>query len=110
MKPTPILIAAALLFALPGAGALAQHPHHVTEAPAKSSPAAHRAVGTVKNIDLAKGTALIDHEPVKSLNWPRMTMVFQVRDKSLGEKLAAGRKAEFEFTQQGSDYVITAVK
>ena len=61
-------------------------------------------------MDPAKGTALIDHEPIKSLNWPRMTMVFKVPDKGLAGKLNAGGRAEFEFVQQGSDYVITAVK
>jgi Cu/Ag efflux protein CusF len=39
-----------------------------------------------------------------------MTMGFAVKDKALLGKLAPEKKIEFEFVQQGSDYVITSVK
>jgi Cu/Ag efflux protein CusF len=39
-----------------------------------------------------------------------MTMPFTVKDKALLEKLQAGNKVEFEFVQQGKEYVITTVK
>jgi Cu(I)/Ag(I) efflux system protein CusF len=39
-----------------------------------------------------------------------MTMTFGVKDKSLLDKLAAGKKVDVEFTQQGSNYVVSAVK
>ena len=72
--------------------------------------AAHTATGVVKSVDRAKGTVTLAHGPVKSLKWPAMTMPFTVKDKALLEKLQAGKKVEFEFVQQGKDYVITAVK
>jgi Cu(I)/Ag(I) efflux system protein CusF len=37
-------------------------------------------------------------------------MRFAVKDKMLFEKLAADKKVDFEFSQQGSEYVVTAVK
>jgi len=37
-------------------------------------------------------------------------MGFQVKDKMLLDKLAVGKKVEFEFVQHGKDYVITSVK
>jgi Cu(I)/Ag(I) efflux system protein CusF len=37
-------------------------------------------------------------------------MGFSVKDKTLLDKLTVGKKVDVEFTQQGSDYVITAVK
>jgi Cu(I)/Ag(I) efflux system protein CusF len=46
---------------------------------------------------------MLSHEPVKSLNWPAMTMGFKVRDKALFEKLTKGRKVEVEFVQSGKD-------
>jgi len=39
-----------------------------------------------------------------------MTMAFQVKDKTLLDKLSAGKKVNFEFVQQGKDYVVTSVK
>ena len=88
----------ALLFALPGTPVLAQ------------TGAAHQATGVVKKVDAKAGTVTLAHDPVKSLNWPAMTMGFQVKDKALLEKLQAGKKVQFEFVQQGKDYVITGVK
>ena len=76
----------------------------------KGEARTHRATGTVKSIDAAKGTVMLDHEPVASMNWPRMTMGFKAKDKKALERLKPGQKIEFEFVQQGKDYVITKVK
>lgn len=72
--------------------------------------ATHKTSAIVKGIDAAKSQVELAHEPVKSLNWPAMTMGFSVKDPALFDKLAVGKKVEVEFVQQGSDYVITAVK
>ena len=71
---------------------------------------AHKAVGTVKKIDQAAGRVTLAHEPIPSLRWPAMTMGFGVKDKALLGKLAPEKKIEFEFVQQGRDYVIVSVK
>jgi len=68
----------------------------------------HKATGVVTKVD--KDKVSIKHEPVQTLNWPGMTMAFKVRDKALMEKLAIGKKIDFEFTQEGRDYIVTAVK
>ena len=70
----------------------------------------HKAVGIVKKVDAKAGTVTIDHEPVKSMNWPKMTMAFQVKDKAMLDKLGAGKKVEFEFEARGKDHVMTNVK
>lgn len=75
-----------------------------------TSKAAHSAKGTVKKIDAGASTVVFDHEPVKSMNWPAMTMSFKVKDKALLKKLDAGKKVEFDFVQDGKDYVVTSVK
>jgi Cu(I)/Ag(I) efflux system protein CusF len=64
----------------------------------------------VKAIDPAKGIVTLAHGPVPSLKWPAMTMGFTVKDRTLFDRLTLGRKVDVEFTQQGSDYVVTAVK
>ena len=72
--------------------------------------ARHNAKGTVKSVDAKAGTVTLDHEPVKSLSWPAMTMSFKVQDKTVMDKLAQGKKVDVEFEQRGKDYVITSAK
>jgi Cu(I)/Ag(I) efflux system protein CusF len=71
--------------------------------------ATHQATGVVKALDTAKGTVTLAHGPVKSLNWPAMTMTFAVKDKMLFGKLAADKKVTIDFSKLGADYVVTAV-
>jgi Cu(I)/Ag(I) efflux system periplasmic protein CusF len=68
----------------------------------------HKATGVITRVDKDKVT--IKHEPVPSINWPGMTMAFLVKDKTLMEKMKNGQKIDFEFAQQGRDYVVTGVK
>ena len=74
-----------------------------------SKSKSHKGVGTVKKLDPAAGTVTLAHGPVKSMNWPAMTMSFTVKDRALLEKLTLDKKVEFEFARQGADYVLTAV-
>jgi Cu/Ag efflux protein CusF len=39
-----------------------------------------------------------------------MTMAFTVKDKALLDKLAKNKKVDFEFRQEGKDYVIIDIK
>ena len=78
--------------------------------PATGTQAVHKAAGVVKKADPKAGTVTLAHDPVKSLNWSAMTMSFAVKDKAMLDKLQPGKKVEFEFVQQGKDYVITTVK
>ncbi|WP_211454298.1 copper-binding protein [Collimonas antrihumi] len=70
----------------------------------------HQATGVVKAVDTAKGTVTLAHGPVKSLNWPAMTMTFSVKDKMLFDKLAIDKKVTIDFAKQGADYVVSSVK
>lgn len=77
---------------------------------AAATQSTHTAVAMVKRVDAKAGTVTLAHEPVKSLNWPAMTMGFKVTDRSLLDKLVEGKKVEVEFKQVGKDYVLTSVK
>jgi len=68
----------------------------------------HKATGVVTKTDKDKVT--IRHEPVPSMNWPTMTMAFKVKDKAVMDKLKKDQKVDFEFVQDGRDYVVTGVK
>jgi len=105
-----------LALVLPAAAALAQQkmddmkPMDTTMKPAAAAQMTHKAVGTVKKFDAKAGYVTLAHGPVNSMNWPPMTMSFKVKDKVLFDKLANGSKVEFEFVQEGKDYVLKSVK
>ena len=71
--------------------------------------AVHKVSGTVKSVDQSAKTVTLDHGPVKTLNWPAMSMTFKVDDKVPMEKLKQGSKVDVDVVQRGKDYVVTAV-
>ncbi len=70
----------------------------------------HKGKGTVRSVDVAKGTINLAHEPIKSMNWPAMNMTFKAKDKAMLEKVKPGAKVDFSFEQSGKDYFITDIK
>lgn len=66
--------------------------------------------GEVRKVDKAANKITLKHGPITSLDMPAMTMVFQVRDAALLDKLATGDKIRFAVEQQQGAYVITAVE
>ena len=72
--------------------------------------ASHTTTGVVEGVDVAKGSVTLAHDPVKSLNWPAMSMGFKVNDPKLLEKMKKGDKVQFTFVQSGRDYTITSIK
>ncbi len=76
----------------------------------KAEAKTHKGVGTVKKLDAAGGKVTIAHGPIPTMKWPAMNMTFTVKDKALLGKFSQDKKVEFEFVEQGSDYVITSAK
>ncbi len=76
----------------------------------KSEATSHKGAGTVKKVDRAGGKVTITHGPIPTMKWPAMSMTFTVKDKALLGKFSQDKKVEFEFVEQGSNYVITSVK
>ena len=114
-----VAVTTVLLAATVASAAFAQQPMgemksmDMNKAPAASAPAAampHQATGVVKKVDPKAGLVTLAHEPVKSMNWPAMTMGFEVKDKMLFDKLAVGKKVDFAFVQGKKGYVVTDVK
>ena len=114
MKVIKLVTVAALIipagFALAQSGDMKGMDMKSMPAEKKAQSKVHAAAGAVKKTDPAKGAVTLAHGPVKDLNWSAMTMTFMVKDKALLDKLAVDKQVEFEFAQQGKDYVITAVK
>ena len=82
-----------------------------TVAPVIKPPAAgHTAEGTVDSVDSRTGTLGISHDPVKSLQWPAMTMEFKVANEALLKGLKPGAAVAFEFVErQPGEWVITRI-
>jgi Cu(I)/Ag(I) efflux system protein CusF len=110
MKQSIALALALALFVSIPAMSHAQSGVDAAKKPAAGTQVSHKATGVVKKVDTKTGAVTLAHDPVKSLNWPAMTMGFKVTEKAVLDKLAVGKKIEFEFLQQGKDYVITSVK
>jgi membrane fusion protein, copper/silver efflux system len=80
----------------------------------KAEPAAqpHKGRGRVLEVDPAKGRVELDHEPIPTLQWPRMTMGFLVEDKAQLAKLKKGDAVEFELRAKpdaDGNYVISRI-
>ena len=70
----------------------------------------HQAMGVVKRVDPAKGVVSLKHDPVKSLNWPGMTMDFNVRDPKQLAGVRLNQQVKFEFIEEKGRYVITSMR
>lgn len=68
----------------------------------------HTGLGMVQSLDRAKGEITVKHDPIDSLNWPAMTMMFQVKDERLFDRLQTGKRMAFEFIASDSRYVVTS--
>jgi Cu/Ag efflux protein CusF len=103
------LIRCALAFAL-AAPALAQQKADNHTAPSTAASAAATADGEVRKVDKDGRKLTIRHGEIKSLDMPPMTMVFQVRDRAILDKLKAGDRIRFTVEDSATGLVVTDVR
>ncbi len=107
MKLSTLIISA--MFSATACGSMAQ-----TAAPATATVAApmakEMAEAEVRKVDKEAKKVTLKHGPIKNLDMPSMTMVFQVRDEKLFDKLAAGEKIKFSAEQLQGAFVVTDVE
>jgi Cu(I)/Ag(I) efflux system membrane fusion protein len=82
---------------------------------ATAAPAAgkvgHAAVGTLDDVDAKTGQLIISHEPVKSLNWPKMTMEFVPANDAVAKAVKPGEAIQFEFVERKpGEWVVTKME
>ena len=70
----------------------------------------HWTKGTVKKIDSAQSKVTVQHEPIKNLDMPSMTMVFFAPDASVLDGLKVGDKKQFEFGDLNGRMVVKQIK
>ena len=111
MKFVPTILLAGLVVAVPVAAQQA--------APKADDHAAHHGGASqqgelvdaeVRRVDPAAAKITLRHEPIKSLDMPRMTMVFEVRDRSLLDKVKVGDKVKFRAVAEGGKVLVTELQ
>ena len=76
----------------------------------ETATAAPMADGEIKKVDKDAAKITIKHGEIKNLEMPPMTMVFQVKDALLMDKVKAGDKVRFSAEKTKSGYAVTAVE
>ena len=66
--------------------------------------------GEVRKIDKEAKKITLKHGPIKNLDMPGMTMVFQVKNAALLDKFVAGDKILFTVEQQQGAFVVTGAE
>ena len=66
-------------------------------------------VGVIKSIDVKTAMITLNHQAIKELNWPPMSMGFKVADPKLLGGLKVGQKVAFELKAEGTKEVVTAI-
>jgi Cu(I)/Ag(I) efflux system periplasmic protein CusF len=103
---TLILISTVLAF-----NAIAQTtPASIPAPSAQATEPKDMAEAEVRKVDKDAKKVTLKHGPIKNLDMPGMTMVFQVRDPALFDKLTAGEKIKFTAEQMQGAFVVTSVE
>ena len=72
--------------------------------------AADMTDGEVRKVDMENKKITLKHEEIKNLGMPGMTMVFQVKDPAMLEKVKAGDKVRFSAERSGGAIVVTDIE
>ena len=114
MKKLTLISSILIVASLAPIGVFAQTttPAATTPAVALEKPALMKDAteGEVRKVDKDAKKITLKHGPIKNLDMPAMTMVFQVKDAALLDKLAAGDKIMFTAEQQQGAMVVTGAE
>lgn len=66
--------------------------------------------GEVRRIDKDAQKITLRHGPIKNLGMPSMTMVFQVKDSALLDKVNPGDKVRFQAEKINGGIVVTEIE
>ena len=86
---------------------------HAQEKPATaqaSTPTVDMTDGEIRKINKDTQKITIKHGEIKNLDMPGMTMVFQVKDSAMLEKVKVGDKVKFVAEKFGGALVVTDIQ
>ena len=75
-----------------------------------SASSAEMSDGEIRKIDMDNKKITIKHGDIKNLDMPGMTMVFQVKDPVLLEKVKPGDKVRFRAEKANGAIVVTDIQ
>lgn len=76
----------------------------------QSHPSIEMTDGVIRKIDKTNSKITIKHGEIRNLDMPGMTMVFQVKQPELLDKVQAGDKVKFRAEKTGSAFVVTDIQ
>lgn len=97
-----------LLYGFAGASPVLAHAGH-NSPETTAVPQAAEGDGTIKAIDLDKGTVTLAHGPIAALNWPSMTMAFKVESSDVLKGAEVGNKVHFVLKNEGGKPVVAEI-
>jgi len=68
------------------------------------------ADGEVRKVDKDNKKITLKHGEIKALDMPPMTMVFQVSDAAMLDKVKPGDKVQFNVVKDGAKLTVTEIK
>lgn len=90
--------------------AAAAFPFAVSAQGTAKPAAADMTEAEVRKVDKENRKVTLKHGPIKNLDMPGMTMVFQVSDPALLDKVKAGDKVRFAASGEGGKYTVTDIQ
>lgn len=105
---TKFLPAVFLAAALSAPWVHANEEHHKPAAGA-SQAAESLSEGEVRKVDKDAQKITVRHGPLANLDMPAMTMVFQVADAAMLDKVKAGDRVKFRAEKVGGAFTITQI-
>ena len=102
-----------LMFLTLAAAAFAQQKaddHSAHHPAATAQPADDMADAEVRKVDKDAAKITLKHGEIKSLEMPPMTMVFNVKDKTMLDQLKAGDKVRFRAVNEAGKYTVTDIQ
>jgi Cu(I)/Ag(I) efflux system periplasmic protein CusF len=75
-----------------------------------SAQAADMADGEIRKVDKDAKKITIKHGPLAKLDMPAMTMVFQVKDPAMLDKVKAGDKVKFQAEKVGGAFTLVKLE
>lgn len=77
---------------------------------AQAAPSTDMTEGEIRKVDMDNKKITIKHGEIKNLDMPGMTMVFQVKDPAMLDKVKAGDKVKFVAEKLGGALVVTDIQ
>ncbi len=79
-------------------------------APGEAAKKVHTGTGRITKVDAASGELEMQHEPIPSLDWPGMTMEFEVKDPAILKGLKVGQMVDFDLVKEDDGFPVVAIR